>query len=314
MKLLLKNDKFWIFSSLIGLSILYLNLTWKTTGDLDRITTDSLFWGAILWLLWRRRDGLNLNNDLFSNCLGLLLIVLVLFKSISLFAFESTLIPLIPFFAALGLALLASGFRGLRQYWRELFFAWFLFFPTGVIGYFLDRIFYITVLNAKFATYVLYYFGFNVASQGNEVLLSLPHMGNFKAVVDYPCAGVPMILLMFKLSLLLVTFFSLQKAQRIWLPGVALGIGFFLGVIRVCILTLAIPNPARFDYWHGSNGSQIFSTLAIIIFSFFCHSVLKQQNRQKLVRRDAARKLPEYGPYGNGETLRIENRNSELKS
>ena len=278
MKLLLKHDKFWMFSSLISLSILYLNLTWKTTGDIDRITTDSLFWAAILWLLWRRRDRLSLDSDLFSTFLGLLLIVLVLFKSISLFEFESTLIPLIPFFAALGLALTASGFKSLRQYWRELFFAWFLFFPTGIIGYFLDRILHITVLNAKFATYFLYYFGFNVASQGNEVLLSLPQIGNFKAIVDYPCAGVPMILLMLKLSLLLVTFFPLKKAQRIWLPLVAVGIGFFLGVIRVCILTLAIPNPARFEYWHGSNGSQIFSTLAILIFSFFCHSVLKQQN------------------------------------
>lgn len=278
MKLLLKNDKFWIFSSLISLSILYLNLTWKTTGDLDRITTDSLFWGAILWLLWRRRDKLSLNNDLFSSFLGLLLIALVLFKSISMFEFESTLISLIPFFAAIGLASIASGLKGLRQYWRELFFAWFLFFPTGVIGYFSDRIFHITVLNAKFATYFLYYFGFNAASQGNKVLLSLPQKGNFKAIVDYPCAGVPMILLMLKLSLLLVTFFSLKKAQRIWLPLVAVGIGFFLGVIRVCILTLAIPNPASFDYWHGSNGSQIFSTLAILIFSFFCYSVIERQN------------------------------------
>ncbi len=278
MRLLLKNDKFWMFSSLISFAILYLNLTWKTTADIDRITTDSLFWGAILWLLWRRRDKLSLNSDLVSTFLGLLLIVLVLFKSISLFEFESTLIPLIPCFAALGLALLASGFQGLCQYWRELFFAWFLFFPTGVIGHFSDRILHITILNAKFATYFLYYFGFDVASQGNEVLLSLPQMGNFKAIVDYPCAGVPMILLMLKLSLLLVTFFPLKKAQRLWLPSVALGIGFFLGVIRVCILTLAIPNPAQFEYWHGSNGSQIFSTLAILIFSFFCYFVLNRQN------------------------------------
>lgn len=278
MKLLLKNDKFWLFSSLISFTILYLNLTWKTTGDIDRLTTDSLFWVAILWLLWQRRDGLSSDSDLFSTFFGLSLVILVLSKSISLFEFESTLIPLIPFFATLGLAFIASGFKGLRQYWRELFFAWFLFFPTGVIGYFLDRILHITVLNAKFATYFLYYFGFNVVSQGNEVLLSLPQMGNFKAVVDYPCAGVPMILLMLKLSLLLVTFFPLKKAQRISLPLVAVGIGFMLGVIRVCILTLAIPNPARFEYWHGSNGSQIFSTLAILIFSFVCYSVLKQQN------------------------------------
>ena len=274
------NEKFWLYSSLVSLSILYLNLTWKTTGDMDRLTTDSLFCAAILWLLWRKRDRLDFQGSVVSSCLGLCLITAVLYKTLNLFWFESTLLPLIPFLAAIAIALIAGGFRGLYQYRRELFFAWFLFFPTGVIGHAIDRYVHITVLNAKFATYFLYYFGFNVASQGNEVLLSLSESENFRAVVDYPCAGVPMILLMLKLALLLIAFVPFDKAQQIGIPIVSVAIGFVLGVIRVCILTLMIPKPESFDYWHGSNGSQIFSTLGIAIFAIFCHWLMQRQALQ----------------------------------
>ena len=278
MKILQKSDRFWLFLSLVSFAVLYLNLVWKTTGNIDRLTTDSLFWIAILCLLWQKRHKLNLRSSLFSTCFGLVLIVLVLVKSFSLFWFESTLIPLVPIFISFGLALIASGFKGLSQYWRELFFAWFLFFPVGVLGNAIDKLTRITAINAKLASFLLHYLGFNVASQNNQIFLHLPDSGNFTALVDYPCAGVPMIVLMLKISLLLIAFFPLPKKERILVPLVSLGIGFSLGVIRVGILSLLLPEKAKFDYWHGSAGSQIFSTLAIIIFSLFCHSVLKKYN------------------------------------
>ncbi|MGK7894062.1 MAG: archaeosortase/exosortase family protein, partial [Xenococcus sp. (in: cyanobacteria)] len=131
-------------------------------------------------------------------------------------------------------------------------------------------------LNAEFASYVLYYLGFQVTNQGNELLLSLPNLGEYKAIVDYPCAGVPMIILMLKLSLLLVSFFPVGKSQRFAIPLVSILIGFLLGVVRVCILTLVMPEQTRFDYWHGSSGSQIFSTLAIIIFSSYAYWTLSR--------------------------------------
>ena len=278
MKLLQKSDKFWLFSSLVSSAVLYLNLVWRTTANIDRLTTESLFWIAILWLLWRQRDKLQFKSSLFSTCFGSVLIVLVLTKSFSLFWFESTLIPLIPIFLAFGLAVIASGFKGLRQYWRELFLAWFLFFPEGVLGTLIDKLTHITVVNAKLASFLLHYVGFNVGSQSNQVFLFLPDLGQFTAIVDYPCAGLPMIVLMLRLSLLLIAFFPLPKKECIMVPLTSLGIGFGLGVIRVCILTLLLPEEAKFDYWHGNEGSQIFSTLAIVIFSFFCHFILKKYN------------------------------------
>ena len=273
------DKKTWAGISVISLGIFYFNLLWKTTGNLDSLTTEFVFYSAICALLWRRKDSLACNSDLVSAFVGLSLITTLLIKSVTLFSFEATLIPLIPFFGAIGLALITSGIRGIAQYQKELFFAWFLFFPSGVLGHFIDSLVRITVLNAKFATYLLYYVGFQVANQGNEVILNLPELGQFKAIVDYPCAGVPMILLMLKLSLLLVCFFPLTRQEKVLIPAVSVAIGFILGVIRVCILTLLIPEPAKFDYWHGSSGDQIFSTLAIIIFSGFAYWMLEIRSK-----------------------------------
>ena len=265
-----------LLSGLIATVILYLNLTWNT-GDIDLVTTSGFYWGAIICLLWRKRDRLNYDGELFSSCLGLFLLGLIISKVLSLFWFESTLLPLFPLAMALALALIASGFKGLSQYKQELFFAWFLFFPEGAIGHAIDNIVHITILNAKFATYFLYYIGFDVASQGNQVLLSLPELGQFKAIVDYPCAGVPMILLMLKFALLLISLASLSKQEKLIVPTFSIVLGFLLGVVRVSILTLLIPNPSKFDYWHGAQGSQIFSTLAITIFAGFCYWILERK-------------------------------------
>lgn len=277
----IKSDRLWLGSSLLGIAILYLGLIWKTTGDIDQLSISLVFWGAIIWLLWRKRNCLQYRSEPVSSFIGLLFLGLILAKTTSLFWFESTLLPLLPIGGAIALALISSGFRGLIQYRRELFFTWFLFFPEGVIGHFIDRMVQITLLNAKFATYFLYYIGFNVSSQGNQVILSLPELGEFKAIVDYPCAGIPMILLMLKLALLLISMTSLAKRERLLIPLFSIALGFFLGVVRVCILTLLIPNPARFDYWHGAAGSQIFSTLAITIFAGFCWWILERKQGVK---------------------------------
>ena len=90
-----------------------------------------------------------------------------------------------------------------------------------------------------------------------------------------------MILLILKLALLLISFVPLKKNQQILIPSFSLILGFFLGVTRVCILTLLIPNQAQFNYWHGTEGSQIFSTLAITIFSGFCYWILQKNQHSQ---------------------------------
>ena len=275
------RDDRWLLYALVGVGLLYLNLIWKTTADIDLLTTNSFYWVAIIWLLWRRRDNLQYRSGVISRFIGLALLGSILSKTLSLFWFESTLLALLPLGIAIALALIASGFKGLVQYKQKLFFTWFLFFPEGAIGHFIDSLVHITFLNAKLATYFLYYLGFNVATEGDRVILTLPELGKFGAIVDYPCAGVPMILLMLKLGLLLIAFTSLSNQEKLLIPAFSIALGFLLGVIRVAILTLLIPNPSKFAYWHGTQGSQIFSTLAIAIFAGFCYWILERKVKGK---------------------------------
>lgn len=265
----LARDKIWLLVSWLGVSLIYLSLVWKTTADIDQIITDCLFSAAIAWLLWHKTSRWHCRYPAVASFLGLFLLSLTLIKTFTLFSFESTLIFLLPISAAIALILLVSGFKGFGQYVTEIFLTWFLFFPTGVIGHFLNRTFQITVVYAKIATYLLYYLGFQVATQNNEVMLNLPQIGQFRAIVNYSCAGIPMLLLLLKLALIVVACGKLETKQKLFLPLLALGYGCGLGVIRVCLLTLVIREPSWFDYWHGDPGTQIFSTIGVVGFAIF---------------------------------------------
>jgi cyanoexosortase A len=214
--------------------------------------------------------------------------VVILFKALSLFWFESALLFLLPCLFTISIILIFFGIKNILKYAKELFFAIFLFFPTEQFESVIEDLTQITVIIAKSASYLLYYVGFNVVSQGNQVILSLPNLGEFKAIVNYPCAGLPMVLLNLKLALLLISLFSMKKIHRILAPLISVGIGLILGTIRVCIMTLAIPNPTRFDYWHGSEGSQIFSTIGMALVFAYWYWVMQQQETSNNTYSDVA--------------------------
>ena len=271
------RDKLFFFICLFNIGLFYLSLTSRITENLDRVITDSLFFGAIFYILWQRQNQIQFKQNLLSSLIGTSLITIVIIKSLTLFSFEDKLIFLIPFLMFLGFSLLTSGFYGIFQYKGELFLSGVLFFPEEVIGIFLEKLVSVTVLNAKVATYLLYYFGFNVTRENNHILLFIPEVGNFQAIVNYSCSGMPMIILLLKLAFLLIFLFPFSKKQIIFIPLLSILLGFTLGVIRVCILTLLIHQPTNFDYWHGDDGAQIFSTLAIMIFSLFAYWLVQKQ-------------------------------------
>jgi len=103
LEILLIRDCSWLKCASFG-------LTWRLDGEIDPLIIGVLFWGAILCLLWRKQDKINLESDIFSSFFGTLLIALVLVKSISLFWVESSFLR-IANDAALGLGLLASGVK-----------------------------------------------------------------------------------------------------------------------------------------------------------------------------------------------------------
>lgn len=267
---------------LINIGLFYLIIAWRVTGNLDRVITDSLFYIVIVYLFRKRQSKIGFRRDLTASFIGIVWITIVVIKSLTLLSFEDYLVCLIPVSSILGLSLLTSGFSGIWQYRRELFLAGVAFFPAEVIGMVLEKSISVTTLNAKVASYILYYIGFNISNTGNQISLSLPEMGNFQAIVNYSCSGMPMIILLLKMALALIFLFPFSNQQSILILILSVITGFILGVIRVCILVLLIPQTTNFNYWHGHNGSQIFSTLAIMLFCGFSYWWIQKQGFLKV--------------------------------
>jgi cyanoexosortase A len=266
---LLQSSKFYLFGIAVGLVAYQLLLTWQIGNNVDQVTINSLFWGAILYLLWGKQDKISLESDFFSSFIGLLLIVLVFFKSISLFWFESSLVNVVPFTFALGLGLLASGVKGLKQYWRELIIAVLLCLPVSLFTPIIDRLFQISQLTTAFAVFILWYTGFDVTRLDTAIVLP-----QGSAIVSVACTGISTMLLLLKLATIYMLIFPTKWSQKICLVVAAISISFVGGGLRVAIIATVVSNPTAFNYWHGGAGNQIFSTVAIILFGLLCRYLL----------------------------------------
>lgn len=274
---LLQNSKFCLFGIAIGLSVLHLILTWRVSSDIDRLIVSALFWGAILCLLWRKQDNLDLESGIFSSFFGFLLMVLVLVKSISLFWFESSFLKLAPLLLAPGLGLLASGFKGLKQYWRELTLVLLLCLPESSLPQIIEEIFKVTTLTAKFATFVLWYLGFEASRQGSNIVLP-----NGSVLVAPHCTGLGTSVLLLKLSIVFILVFPTNWSRKILLLITAIFTAFVAGGIRVALMAVVVSNQQVFDYWHGPQGNQIFSTISILLFGLFCRILIQPNESASL--------------------------------
>lgn len=271
----LQNSKFCLFGITVGLTVLHLLLAWRMIGDVDRLILDILFWGAILCLVWQKRDSLDLKSDIFSSFFGLLLIALVFFKSTSLFWFETSALKVLPLISSLGLGLLASGTKGLKQYRRELIIVLVLCLPESLLIEVINEAFNVTTLTTKAAVFVLWYIGTTVSRQGDYIIL--PYGSAF---VGAGCTGIKTTLLLLKLSVVFVLMFPTDWSKKILLPIEAIFIAFAVSVIRVALMATTVSHQETFDYWHGPAGNQIFSTIAILIFGLLCRLFLPRDASQ----------------------------------
>ncbi|MDJ0597670.1 MAG: cyanoexosortase A [Crocosphaera sp.] len=140
----LKEPKLWLLGMIVSLTTLYCNLFWLTR-TFKPLAHSLIFLSAVAILLWRKRQQLSLKSELFSSCLGSLLILFVLLKINYLTSVGYTVLSL-PLIAGVGLVLLASGWRGLKQYWQELSILLVLAIPGGhFISWFL-KLFWVNYL------------------------------------------------------------------------------------------------------------------------------------------------------------------------
>lgn len=269
----LKKSNFWLFAIAINLIIIYLILHWKFSSNIDAVFLNALFCSSILYLIWKKQYNLNLESDLFSTVIGLSLIILVLIKSLSLFWFDYVFTKIFALLSFLGLALIASGIRGLKQYWQEFIILVLSLLDALLISLILGK-FDVSLLAAKTTNFLLWYLGFAVSRQGINVILPTG------AIAIYPvCSGLNAMLLLLQLSLIFVFIFPINIFQKFLLPIFAVFLAFIINVFRLVLITLlvAASNHQAFNYWHGEPGNQIFSTISILAFGFLCHWILKEK-------------------------------------
>lgn len=252
---------FWIVGIAVGLIALHLTLAMKA-NDLDLLSTSLVFWAAVSSLVWEKRDKLSTESGIFSSFLGASLLASVLLKS-ALISGNDIFLRISPFISALGLALVVSGAKGLKQYWQELLLLGFISIPQGLVHKFVD----VTLVTAQFSTFLLWCLGFPVARQG--VFITLPPG---KVEVAAGCSGINGMLQLLGLALLFIFMFpETNRKQKIYIPFLAVFIAFIVNGIRVAILTWLVANSdfEAFHYWHLGTGSQLFPLIGVLILGLF---------------------------------------------
>ncbi len=276
----LKYPQFWLLAIGAGLIAIHLTATWKS-GNVSLLGSSILFWSAVSFLVWEKRYSLVLESEIFSSFFGLSLIGIVLLKSVSLKSFGVFLF-ISPVICALGLALLASGFIGLKQYQKELLLLFFLDAPKLLPSWLID----ISPLTAQFAAFILWCTGADVTLSG--VTIYLP-TGSVEVLGG--CSGMELIFHMLGLALLFLLMFPTLRQQKVFVPIVAGIVGFLVNGIRVVLMTVLVTKnkQAAFEYWHHGNGSLIFSIISVLLFGLFCwffigQSESENQNATKIKR------------------------------
>jgi cyanoexosortase A len=265
----LKNEPFWLLSIGAALEAICITLVWRA-HDVGHLGMTLLFLFATGSLLWDKRHKLTFESGVFPSTVGMVLIGWVLWQSATLNV-EHTL-RLLSFTSAVGVGLLASGFKGLKQYWEELVILFFLGVPSVIA----ERLFDLSPLTAKFSGLLLWYAGFDVAVKETSVYLPT---GSIKVI--YSCSGIDTILYILGISVIAMIMFPVAKSKRIFVPIIAVTLGFVVNGIRIAMLAVfAGSNQAAFDDWHGGKASYTYAMIGILIFGAVYMFMLWQEEQQ----------------------------------
>ncbi|HBB36249.1 MAG TPA: cyanoexosortase A [Cyanobacteria bacterium UBA8803] len=253
----IQTIQFWLLGIAAGLISLHLHLAWRSDNN-DLFSSSLLFWVAILFSLGKKGDRLNLQSGVFASFFGASLIAWLLFKSLYLVG-DDFFGRLSPFISVFSLSLLASGFKGLKQYTEELLLASFIAIPWEKLLYlFID----LSVLTAQFSSFFLWLLGFEVKRQGVIVILPTGSIEVYNG-----CAGLKLMLQLLGLVLIFLVMVPTSRKAKILLPLAAILLGFVINGMRVALMAVlvALSDQDAFKYWHLGEGSLIFSAIAVLI-------------------------------------------------
>ncbi|MEA5508851.1 cyanoexosortase A [Crocosphaera sp. UHCC 0190] len=257
----LQEPRAWLGA--LGIALAGLQLTVLEFSKAPNLMSLSiLVWLAIASLIWDKRDELKFHSSVFSSVFGATLIIFVLIRSLSPVGYHLTVSPLI---CGVGLALMASGFKGLSSYWKELTIL-ALLASSSILTGILNAI-NLPQLTAKFSNGSLWTAGFKSYREGVSIILPTGRVEVYGS-----CSGVESILLMFFVGVLFLFIIPIKRIQQVICLSVAVFIGFITNAIRVSIMAVLVASSQReaFEYWHGDDGSLIFALISVLIFGVFC--------------------------------------------
>lgn len=261
----LQEPDLWLLGIAAAFAALHLALLNRLDESEEIFATSLLFWIAAGSLLWEKRHTLTFDSGFVPSLLGASLLGLILLRCAAL-PDSTSMLRALPFVSLLGIGLLASGFAGLLQYWRE-FIIFGLLALHRVLEVFLQSI-DLPLLTAKAAMFMLWYSGFQVQQDG--VFLNLQ---TGRVEVYGACSGINTLLLMVNVAVLFLLMFPLYSdVKKLLCLVVAVLIGFWVNSARVALMAIlvAFSNKGAFEYWHSGNGSVIFSMISVGLFGLFC--------------------------------------------
>lgn len=267
----IKNLQFCLLASLVSIIAIHLNLTWKFSEYSNSIIT--AFTGIIIvTFLWEKRSTLSLKSGIGSKITGILFIAYVLL--ISLFASNWSLtLQLSPFISAMGLALFASGVKGLKQYWQELILIFAIVISPELILPIID----LSSLTVNFVTFILFSLGFEVSCQG--VILIFP---TTTVTVTPDCSGLRTITHLVRFAILILVMFptNLVKSFLIFITAILVGFIFNGGRVTFLSILWVHSNYKAFEYWHEGTGSHILKGITLFIWGVFCYFIIQTKFRK----------------------------------
>lgn len=269
---LFKRPQYGLLSLLTCLFGIYLALLWRIK-DLAHFGMSILFLLTAITLIWENHSQFTYRHDRPACFAALGLIGWVIWQSTTVFSEDSLQLRLFPFFSALAVALLASGFQGLLQYRRELAIMFFLGVPS-----FLLNLIDISPLTAGLASAMLRYSGYDVVQQGVLITLST---GTLDVSSSY--SGMEDITYLMGMAVICLTLYPICRPKQVTVLLSACLIGFMVTSLRIAIMaTLVAPqDQPGFLYWYEGDGSLILGVVAVVLFAGFYWLVHQLEMKQR---------------------------------
>lgn len=282
-----KKYKFIILMAL--LAIFYAIFFLQVESDFFKEVT-GLFFIAILFMLYSKENHIVAEKYNKSvHYIGLFLIILAMSLELTALFFVNDFIAqtsegffrfirhglrTLPFLFAFGFILLIAGWPGIKFYKFELFIFSLLFLPSLLVFIDIDQ--FLNVMTSQFASFLLWYAGFNISADGATIITS-----NGPVQVLGLCNGQKIMYYLFGLSILGLFLFPIQGIIKFFLPFIAIFIGFIGNAIRIAVLVVLINNNQMdaFHTWHDGEVSKIFWIGQILIFILLYWFLLQRQNK-----------------------------------